>query len=62
MDDGVTPGYTAIRGRVYIKAGASRETIEEFMNFATTHSPMCDSVAKPVPLAFSLMHNGRIVG
>jgi uncharacterized OsmC-like protein len=62
VDDAVSPGYQNIRGRVYVKAGAPRKDIEEFMQFATEHSPMCNSVAKPVQLTYSLVHNGQYVG
>lgn len=61
LDDRVTPGYQRIRGRVYIKAGATPEELNEFMRFATTHSPMCNSVHQPVPLTFSLVVNGEAV-
>jgi len=56
VNDTVSPGYQNIRGRVYVKAGGSREEIEEFMKFTTSHSPMCNSVARPVQLTFSLEH------
>jgi len=59
MDDAVTPGYKKIRARVCIKAGAPKEDIDEFVKFATAHSPMCNTVMKPVTVTFSLMHNGR---
>jgi uncharacterized OsmC-like protein len=61
-DDNVTPGYQNIRGRVYARAGGSREEIEDLMKFATSHSPMCNSVEKPVQLTYSLVHNGETVG
>ncbi|HSB16803.1 MAG TPA: OsmC family protein [Bryobacteraceae bacterium] len=62
VDDTVSPGYQNIRANVYVKAGAPRSEVEEFMKFATQHSPMCNSVSKPVQLTFSLVHNGSCVG
>jgi uncharacterized OsmC-like protein len=62
IDDTVSPGYQNIRGCVYVKAGAARKDIEEFMKFTTAHSPMCDSVVRPVQLTCSLVHNGQYVG
>lgn len=61
-NDNVTPGYQNIKGRVRVKAGGSREEIEDLMRFATTHSPMCNSVERPVQLTYSLVHNGQAVG
>jgi uncharacterized OsmC-like protein len=58
-DDTVNPGYRSIRGRIRVKAGGKREEIEDLMKFATTHSPMCNSVEKPVQLTYSLIHNGK---
>lgn len=60
-DDTVGPGYQNIRGRIQVKAGAPPAEVEEFLRFTTEHSPMCNSVAKPVQLTFSLVHNGRAV-
>jgi len=62
LDDTVSPGYQNIRGRVYVKAGAPKKEIEEFMKFATEHSPMCNTVTMPVQLTWSLVHNGQYVG
>ena len=61
LDDKVTPGYQNIRGKVKIKAGGKKEDIAELLNFAASHSPMCDSVSRPVDVSFSLVHNGIAV-
>jgi uncharacterized OsmC-like protein len=58
LDDRVTPGYQKIRGRIYIKAGGTDAALREFLDFTTSHSPMCDSVAQPVQLTSSLVCNG----
>jgi uncharacterized OsmC-like protein len=60
LDDNVTPGYQEIRAKVHIKAG-SKEDLAEFMKFTSSHSPMCDSVGRPVDVTFSLVHNGVAV-
>ncbi len=60
LDDNVTPGYQQIRARVQIKAGG-KEDLAEFMKFASSHSPMCDSVGRLVDVTFSLVHNGVAV-
>jgi uncharacterized OsmC-like protein len=61
LDDNVTPAYQAIRAKVRAKAGEDRESITEFLKYTTSHSPMCDSVSRPVHLTFSLLHNGQAV-
>jgi len=61
LDDRVSPAYGNIRARLRTKAGGSDGEIKDLMNFATAHSPMCDSVCQPVHLTFSLVHNGRAV-
>jgi len=59
LDDTVSPGYQNIRARVRVKAGGSRKDVEDLMQFATGHSPMCNSVERPVQLTYSLIHNGE---
>jgi uncharacterized OsmC-like protein len=61
LDDNVSPAYQKIRGKVYIKAGGSREEIEDLAKFAASHSPMCDSVGRAVHVTYSLLHNGTVV-
>lgn len=58
LDDNVTPAYQNIRARVRIKAGGKEQEIADLMKFTTSHSPMCDSVSRPVDITFSLVHNG----
>jgi uncharacterized OsmC-like protein len=58
LDDNVTPAYQNIRAKVRIKAGGEQKTIAELLKFSTSHSPMCDSVSRPVDVSFSLVHNG----
>lgn len=61
LDDNVTPAYQNVRGKIHVKAGGSREAIAKFLKFATSHSPMCDSVSRPVHTTFSLVHNGQAI-
>jgi uncharacterized OsmC-like protein len=61
LDDNVTPAYQNIRGKVQIKAGGKKEEIEELLKFASSYSPICDSVSRPVDISFSLVHNGVAV-
>lgn len=59
LDDNVTPAYQNVTAKVHIKAGGREREIAELMQFASTHSPMCDSVSRPVDVTFSLVHNGK---
>ncbi len=61
LDDTVTPAYQNIRAKVRIEAGATEDEIAELLKFATAHSPMCNSVTRPVDISFSLVHNGVAV-
>ncbi len=61
LDDNVTPAYRNIRAKIHVKAGGSREAIAEFLKFAMSHCPMCDSVSRPVHMTFSLVHNGQAI-
>jgi uncharacterized OsmC-like protein len=61
LDDNVTPAYQAIRASVHAKGGGSAENLEDFLRFASSHSPMCNSVSQPVHVTFSLRHNGKAV-
>ena len=61
LDDNITPAYQFIRAKVKVKAGGKKEEIEDLMKFAASHSPICDSVTRPVDLSFSLVHNGVAV-
>jgi len=61
LDDNVTPAYQNIRAKVKIKAGGKKGDIAELLKFATSHSPMCNSVSRPVDVSFSLVHNGTAI-
>lgn len=61
LDDRVEPGYSCIRGRVYLKANGRREDLEAFLAFTTAHSPMCNSVCQPVAVSTLLICNGRLI-
>ena len=50
LDDTVTAGYESIRIRMDIEADCSDEEIEDLMSFARDHSPVCNTVCRPVPV------------
>lgn len=50
LDDAVSPGYESIRIRMDIEGDCSDEEIEDLMSFARDHSPVCNTVCRPVPV------------
>jgi uncharacterized OsmC-like protein len=54
LDDGVPVGYERIHFKMRIDADCSEEELEDLFAFAHAHSPVCNSVCKPVPMTFEL--------
>lgn len=50
LEDGVAPGYSQIRIRMRVVADCSDEDLEALMTFAQAHSPVCNTVCRPVPV------------
>jgi uncharacterized OsmC-like protein len=50
LDDTVAPGYREIRIRMAVEADCSPEELDGLMAFAQAHSPVCNSVCRPVPV------------
>lgn len=50
LDDSVTPGYERIRIRMHVKADCSDEALDELLACAQRHSPVCNTVCRPVPV------------
>ena len=50
LDDSVPVGYESIRIRMDIEADASEQEIDDLITFAEGHSPVCNTVCKPVPV------------
>lgn len=50
LDDSVPVGYKSIRINMDIEADASDEEIDELLAFARGHSPVCNTVCRPVPV------------
>jgi uncharacterized OsmC-like protein len=50
LDPAVPPGYEAIRIRMDIDADCSDEELEDLLSFAQAHSPVCNTVCRPVPV------------
>ena len=60
LDDSVPVGYESITIRMDIEADASDEEIDDLIAFAEGHSPVCNTVCKPVPVSIERMKSGRI--
>lgn len=50
LDDGVPAGYRAIRMRMDIDADCSDAELDDLLRFAQRHSPVCNTVCRPVPV------------
>ena len=50
LDDAVSPGYEQIRIRMNVKADCSEEELADLLDYAQKHSPVCNTVCRPVPV------------
>jgi uncharacterized OsmC-like protein len=50
LDPNVPPGYEAIRIRMEIEADCSDEELEDLLDFSREHSPVCNTICRPVPV------------
>ena len=50
LDDTATVGYRSINIKMDIEADCSDEELDELLSFARDHSPVCNTVCRPVPV------------
>jgi uncharacterized OsmC-like protein len=50
LDDSVSPGYEQIRIRMRVKADCSDEQLDDLLAYTQQHSPVCNTVCRPVPV------------
>ena len=50
LDDSVPVGYEQIRIKMDIKADCSDADLDELVAFAENHSPVCNTICRPVPV------------
>ncbi len=50
LDDSVPVGYEQIRICMDIEADCSDEELDDLLDFARNHSPVCNTVCRPVPV------------
>lgn len=50
LDDSATIGYKEINIDMHIEADCSDEELDDLLSFARDHSPVCNTVCRPVPV------------
>jgi len=50
LDDQVSPGYQQIRIALHVEADCPDEELDDLIAFAQAHSPVCNTVCRPVPV------------
>lgn len=50
LDDSVQAGYEQINIRMRVKADCSDEELDDLLSYAQLHSPVCNTVCRPVPV------------
>jgi uncharacterized OsmC-like protein len=50
LDESVSPGYEQINIKLHVEADCSDEELEDLMAYAEQHSPVCNTVCRPVPV------------
>lgn len=59
LDDSVPAGYESIRIRMDIEADCSDRELAELIEFAQRHSPVCNTVCRPVPVIIEMASGVR---
>lgn len=59
LDDSVPAGYESIRIRMDIEADCSDQELAELIDFAQQHSPVCNTVCRPVPVTIERVQSMR---
>lgn len=50
LEPGATVGYEQIRIRMHVEADCTDEELDDLLAFAKAHSPVCNTVCRPVPV------------
>lgn len=61
LDENANVGYESITIKMDIEADCSDEELEELLAFAKDHSPVCNTVCKPVPVILERVKQLRAV-
>lgn len=55
LDETVSPGYREIRIRMHVDADCSQEELADLVAFSQAHSPVCNTVCRPVPVRIDVV-------
>jgi uncharacterized OsmC-like protein len=58
LDDSVPVGYRAIQIKMDIEADCSDEELDDLLRFSQAHSPVCNTVCRPVPVTIERVARG----
>jgi len=50
LDDAISPGYRQIRIQMHVTADCSDEDLDDLLAYTQQHSPVCNTVCRPVPV------------
>ena len=56
LDDSVSPGYEQIRIAMDVEADCSDEQLDDLLAYSQAHSPVCNTVCRPVPVVIERTH------
>ena len=57
LDETVPAGYEQINIRMHVEADCSDEELDDLLAFAQQHSPVCNTVCRPVPVKIERVAN-----
>jgi uncharacterized OsmC-like protein len=57
LDDYVSAGYEQIDIRMHVKADCSEKELDDLLAYAQQHSPVCNTVCRPVPVIIERVKN-----
>jgi uncharacterized OsmC-like protein len=57
LDESVPAAYEQIRIRMNVKADCSEEELEDLLAYAQQHSPVCNTICRPVPVVIDRATN-----
>jgi len=58
LDPAVRPGYQKIKVKMDIQADCSDEALDALLAFVHSHSPVCDTLMRPGPVALERVRHG----
>jgi uncharacterized OsmC-like protein len=59
LKEGVSPGYEQIRIKMDVKADCSDKELDDLLAYARDHSPVCNTVCRPVPVVVERVATAR---